>query len=73
MMEVEMDQEMPVGDETSQVFPHDSLEVSMGKEKGVESKNNVGGDNAGSELHKNSREMTNSGEEFGSDNSKVSN
>eukprot|EP00957_Ditylum_brightwellii_P167307 12736438-Ditylum_brightwellii.AAC.1 len=51
-MEVEMDDEMPGSDETSQVFPLDRLKVSMGKEKGKESNNNAGGDIAGSELHK---------------------
>eukprot|EP00957_Ditylum_brightwellii_P071815 5458642-Ditylum_brightwellii.AAC.1 len=47
----------------------------MGKEKGGKgSKDNVGGDNARSELHKkSSRETSDSGEEFGSDSSKVSN
>eukprot|EP00957_Ditylum_brightwellii_P105567 8047989-Ditylum_brightwellii.AAC.1 len=46
----------------------------MGKERGGKgSKDNVGGDNAGSELHKkNSRETYDSAEEFGSDSSKVS-
>eukprot|EP00957_Ditylum_brightwellii_P135754 10352941-Ditylum_brightwellii.AAC.1 len=41
MMEVEMNEEMPGGDETSQVFPPDNLEVSMGKEKGEENSGNV--------------------------------
>eukprot|EP00957_Ditylum_brightwellii_P038708 2925791-Ditylum_brightwellii.AAC.1 len=56
-MEVEMDVDMPKGNETSQVFPPDTPKVSMVKEKGgKESKGNVGGENAGSELHKKTAE-----------------
>eukprot|EP00957_Ditylum_brightwellii_P055932 4238036-Ditylum_brightwellii.AAC.1 len=43
MMEVEMDVEMPEDNETSQVFPPDTLKVSMVKEKGGKgSKDNIG-------------------------------
>eukprot|EP00957_Ditylum_brightwellii_P129176 9852649-Ditylum_brightwellii.AAC.2 len=59
MMEVEMEAEVLKGNETSQVFPPDTLKVSKVKEKdGEESKENVEGDNAGSELHKKEKFLT---------------
>eukprot|EP00957_Ditylum_brightwellii_P167290 12734688-Ditylum_brightwellii.AAC.1 len=48
-----MDVDVPESNETSQLFPSGSLEVSMGKEKGEESKDNVEKDNAGSKVHAN--------------------
>eukprot|EP00957_Ditylum_brightwellii_P131989 10064000-Ditylum_brightwellii.AAC.1 len=52
MMEVEMDADVPESNETSQLFPPDTSEVSMVKEKGgQESKDNVEEDNAGSKMH----------------------
>eukprot|EP00957_Ditylum_brightwellii_P147910 11262829-Ditylum_brightwellii.AAC.1 len=52
-MEAEMDADVPESNETSQVFPPDSSEVSMGKEKGDENKDNAEEDNAGSKVHAN--------------------
>eukprot|EP00957_Ditylum_brightwellii_P149392 11378395-Ditylum_brightwellii.AAC.1 len=52
MIEVEMGVDVPEGNETSQVFPPDTLEVPMVKEKGgQESKDNIEEDNAGSKVH----------------------
>ena len=50
-MESEMDADVPESNETSQLSPPYSSEVSMGKEKGEESKDNVEEDNAGSKKH----------------------
>eukprot|EP00957_Ditylum_brightwellii_P005327 406534-Ditylum_brightwellii.AAC.1 len=48
-----MDVEVPEGNETSQVFPPDTLEVLMVKEKGGKgSKGNVGGEESGSDSSK---------------------
>eukprot|EP00957_Ditylum_brightwellii_P047650 3619930-Ditylum_brightwellii.AAC.1 len=48
MTEVEMGVDVPQGNETSQVLPPDTLEVSMVKKKGgQESKDNFEEDNAG--------------------------
>eukprot|EP00957_Ditylum_brightwellii_P042333 3205174-Ditylum_brightwellii.AAC.1 len=52
-----MEVEVPKVNVTSQVFPPDTSKVSMVKEKGgTESKDNVEGDNAGSELYKKTEE-----------------
>eukprot|EP00957_Ditylum_brightwellii_P064872 4921499-Ditylum_brightwellii.AAC.1 len=52
MTEVEMSVDVLQGNETSQVFPPDTLEVSMVKEKGSQdSKDSVEEDNAESKLH----------------------
>eukprot|EP00957_Ditylum_brightwellii_P110000 8390702-Ditylum_brightwellii.AAC.1 len=53
MTDVEIDVEVHKANETSQVFPPDISKVPMVKEKGgQQSKDNVEGDNAGSELSK---------------------